>query len=53
MGLLTKGTPLEWPDARRYANYVRTHGIKQFLSTYRHHGNSEKRCDLLWGDEVF
>lgn len=52
MGLLSLGTPLDWDKAKTFADHVRSHGIDQFVNTWRHlkdrHGD-----ELLWGDEVF
>jgi glutamate--cysteine ligase catalytic subunit len=51
MGLLAIGTPLDWEDAKPHANYVREHGIEQFLKIY--HKLKDRTGDvLLWGDEV-
>jgi hypothetical protein len=51
MGLLSLGTPLDWDQAKSFADHVRSHGIDQFANTWRHlkdrHGD-----ELLWGDEV-
>lgn len=51
MGLLSLGTPLDWDQAKNFADHVRTHGIDQFVNTWRRlkdrHGD-----ELLWGDEV-
>ncbi|KAL1744780.1 glutamate-cysteine ligase-domain-containing protein [Schizophyllum fasciatum] len=51
MGLLALGTPLEWEDAKKYADHVRYHGITQFLNTWDRY---KDRCgdQLLWGDEI-
>ena len=35
MGLLKVGTPLHWKDSLEHCNYVRLHGIHQFVATYR------------------
>ena len=35
MGLLKVGTPLHWKDSLEHCNYVREHGILQFIATYR------------------
>jgi glutamate--cysteine ligase catalytic subunit len=52
MGLLSLGTPLDWDQARNFAEHVRSHGVAQFVNTWRRvkdrHGD-----ELLWGDEVF
>lgn len=51
MGLLSEGTPLNWPASQQYRQRVKNDGIQQFLSVFqaakdfRHHG-------LKWGDEV-
>ena len=51
MGLLKKGKPMSWFEASPYVNYVREHGIKQFLIIYNKVKN--RKDDVLkWGDEV-
>jgi len=35
MGLLKVGTPLHWDDMLEHCNYIRRHGVLQFLATYR------------------
>ena len=51
MGLLSKGTPLSWEQSRAYHDYVKKHGILQFLHIYR--AMSSRENDIfLWGDEV-
>ena len=51
MGLLALGTPLEWDEAKKYADHVREHGITQFLHIW---DKLKGRVGdgLLWGDEV-
>eukprot|EP01135_Chromosphaera_perkinsii_P005544 Nk52_evm93s352 gene=Nk52_evmTU93s352 len=51
MGLLVDGSPLEWAEARKYADHVRKHGIEQFLAIYSKVKNNNNDC-LKWGDEV-
>lgn len=51
MGLLSKGTPLDWSEAKRYAEHVRQHGIEQLLNIYNRVKTRERDC-LLWGDEI-
>jgi glutamate--cysteine ligase catalytic subunit len=51
MGLLYLGTPLEWDDAKKYADHVRYHGITQFLNTWNRL-KDRSGDELLWGDEV-
>ena len=51
MGLLALGTPLPWAEAKQHADYVRDHGIDQFLKIW--HRLKDRTGDvLLWGDEV-
>ncbi|XP_075718072.1 glutamate--cysteine ligase catalytic subunit [Rhinoderma darwinii] len=51
MGLLSHGSPLTWEETKKYADYVRQHGITQFLNIY--HKVKERQKDVLkWGDEV-
>ncbi|PWN53196.1 GCS-domain-containing protein [Violaceomyces palustris] len=51
MGLLSLGTPLDWPQARPLASHVREHGITQFLHLWNK--IKDRRGDkLLWGDEI-
>lgn len=51
MGFLTEGDTLRWEEAKKYAAYIREHGVAQFLSVYR---KTKQRTNdaLLWGDEV-
>ena len=51
MGLLSLGTPLAWEDALCLSEHVRTHGIEQFLSTWRKEQGRQGDA-LLWGDEL-
>eukprot|EP01084_Bolivina_argentea_P307161 530866_1 len=51
MGLLTEGKPLKWHESKEYIDYVKKHGVEQFINLY----NSEKgRCcdSFKWGDEL-
>jgi glutamate--cysteine ligase catalytic subunit len=51
MGLLSLGTPLDWPEAQALAEHVREHGITQFLNLWAK--IKDRRGDgLLWGDEI-
>ncbi|KAH9985371.1 glutamate-cysteine ligase catalytic subunit [Russula vinacea] len=51
MGLLSLGTPLDWEQAKPFAEHVRSHGITQFLNTWdRLKGRFGD--ELLWGDEI-
>jgi hypothetical protein len=51
MGLLSKGTPLPWAEARVHADEVRARGIQQLLAIY-HAVRGRVNDQLLWGDEV-
>lgn len=51
MGLLSEGSPLDWPETKAKADHVRKHGIKQFINLY--HKLQDRTKDVLyWGDEV-
>ena len=51
MGFLTEGDTLPWEEAKKWADYIREHGIIQFLNIYRRN-RSRTNETLLWGDEV-
>lgn len=51
MGLLKIGTPLHWEDSLEHCNYVRLHGIHQFIATYRRLRHLENDR-LFYGDEI-
>ncbi|PVV02265.1 hypothetical protein BB560_003286, partial [Smittium megazygosporum] len=51
MGLLSLGTPLNWNEAKKYAEHVRENGILQFLNIWRKIKHKD-RDSLLWGDEI-
>mmetsp|Transcript_21659 Transcript_21659/g.53027 ORF Transcript_21659/g.53027 Transcript_21659/m.53027 type:complete len:842 (-) Transcript_21659:297-2822(-) len=51
MGFLTKGKPLSWKESESVREYVRKHGIEQFLSIWKQNKDRED-LDFLWGDEV-
>lgn len=51
MGFLSKGDTLRWEDAWSYADYIREHGIRQFLNILRTY-QSREGDPFLWGDEV-
>lgn len=51
MGLLTIATPMNWDEAKKYADHVREHGIIQFINIY--HRLKERHNDSLkFGEEV-
>lgn len=51
MGLLVKGTPLDWPDALEWLQFVSKHGIEQFIQTYDRVKHISGDV-LKWGDEL-
>lgn len=51
MGLLSLGTPLPWAEVEKHVDYVRVHGIKQLLETFRNYAG-RTYDPLLWGDEL-
>ncbi|XP_040066915.1 glutamate--cysteine ligase catalytic subunit-like [Ixodes scapularis] len=51
MGLLSKGTPFTWEETKARSDYVRHHGIVQFLNLYRH-VRHRRDISLRWGDEM-
>lgn len=51
MGLLSLGTPLSWEEAAKYADHVRSEGIKQFINAYNK-GQAHNPNFWSWGDEV-
>ena len=51
MGLLSKGTPLSWEQSRKYHDYIKNHGIQQFLMIYNSMKDRENDI-FLWGDEA-
>ena len=51
MGLLVKGIPLPWDQALQHLQYVREHGVLQFINLYN--STIQRTNDvLLWGDEI-
>ncbi|KAF1765699.1 hypothetical protein GCK72_005652 [Caenorhabditis remanei] len=51
MGLLTKGSPLTWAETIPHIEYIKKHGIKQFINLY-HRLKSRHGDQLKWGDEI-
>ncbi|PAV67901.1 hypothetical protein WR25_24148 isoform B [Diploscapter pachys] len=51
MGLLTKGTPLTWDETVPYIDYIKKHGITQFINMY-HRLKARHGDQLKWGDEI-
>ncbi len=51
MCLLTQGRPLTWEETKKYTEFIREHGIEQFIQI--HNKVKDRRNDCLkWGDEV-
>ncbi len=48
MGLLVSGVPLDWASAQDFLEYVKKHGVQQFLNVL---DNFKDRKDdgFLWG----
>ncbi|VDO57165.1 unnamed protein product [Onchocerca flexuosa] len=51
MGLLTLGTPLSWNETVPYVDYIKEHGIAQFIALY-HRLKGREGDQLKWGDEI-
>ncbi|XP_055329199.1 glutamate--cysteine ligase catalytic subunit-like [Paramacrobiotus metropolitanus] len=51
MGLLTKGSALSWEETQRYRDYVKKHGILQFINLYKKLKEREND-EFKWGDEI-
>lgn len=51
MGLLSLGTPLTWDQIKEKRDYLKEHGIIQFLNIVN---KLKNRSDdnLKWGDEI-
>ena len=51
MGFLTDADTLDWEDAKKVRDYIKEHGILQFLAIWK---KLKDRANdiLLWGDEV-
>ncbi|CAO1632422.1 unnamed protein product [Sympodiomycopsis kandeliae] len=51
MGLLSLGTPLDWPETQALANHIREHGVTQLLHLWNKI-KGRKGDKVLWGDEI-
>lgn len=51
MGLLSKGTPLDWEETKKHANLLRSQGIKEFLKIYNSFKSNQNDA-FKWGDEI-
>jgi hypothetical protein len=50
-GLLKVGVPKTWDESKKNLGYIRSAGIRQFISTYNR-VKDLKGDELLWGDEI-
>ncbi|KAL3120274.1 hypothetical protein niasHT_010053 [Heterodera trifolii] len=48
---MTLGTPLSWPRIVEHLQYIKAHGIDQFIALY-HRVRGRERDQLRWGDEI-
>ena len=52
MGLLkTGGKPLKWPDSVKYIEYIKKHGVEQFINVYLSK-KDELQTEFKFGDEL-
>jgi len=51
MGFLAEGNPLKWTDSLEFVEYVKKHGVVQFLNILRA-CKKKQYPEFLWGDEV-
>jgi glutamate--cysteine ligase catalytic subunit len=51
MGFLTDGNTLSWEEVKKVREYIRKHGILQFLAIYEKTKNRSNDC-LKFGDEI-
>ncbi|KAM3173028.1 hypothetical protein ACTXT7_013332 [Hymenolepis weldensis] len=51
MVLKTSGVPLSWTETKKYVDYVRREGIKQFIRQYHKLANASGAA-LCFGDEI-
>ena len=51
MGLLTAGKPLSWEDSLKFVDYIKDHGIEQFINIYNQYKNNTNDPPF-WGDEI-
>ncbi|CAD6212380.1 GSCOCG00011012001-RA-CDS [Cotesia congregata] len=51
MGQLTEGKVLTWEEIKKIKDYVREHGIIQFINLYKRCKDKQDN-DFKWGDEI-
>mmetsp|Transcript_4847 Transcript_4847/g.14099 ORF Transcript_4847/g.14099 Transcript_4847/m.14099 type:complete len:684 (+) Transcript_4847:97-2148(+) len=52
MGVLKEGVHMSWADVRACSRYIRDHGAKQFMHTWRRTADDGRKDEFLYGDEV-
>jgi len=53
MGFLKdQGTVLLYDEAKKYHQYIKEHGILQFLNLYKKYGSGQNDGTFYWGDEL-
>lgn len=50
--ILTTGRPLSWAESLDHLNYVREHGVLQFIKVWQSSRELQRADELLWGDEI-
>jgi glutamate--cysteine ligase catalytic subunit len=51
MGLLSEGTPLNWPETQANADLIRIQGIQEFIKIYQRY-KTNRQDEFKWGDEI-
>eukprot|EP00300_Choanocystis_sp_HF-7_P003570 c12722_g1_i4.p1 GENE.c12722_g1_i4~~c12722_g1_i4.p1 ORF type:complete len:663 (+),score=134.95 c12722_g1_i4:53-1990(+) len=51
MGFLTDGRTMTWEEALPHVEYVKNHGVEQFINMFRL-AQAKQTPEFLWGDEV-
>ncbi|XP_076326354.1 glutamate--cysteine ligase catalytic subunit-like isoform X2 [Tachypleus tridentatus] len=51
MGLLTEGTLLSWQETKQWADYVKRHGVQQFIKLFNKQRDRVNDV-FIWGDET-
>jgi len=51
MGLLKEGKTLSWEESKQFFDYIREHGVIEFLNSYSEFVHKENPV-FLWGDEI-
>ena len=51
MGILVRGEPLSWEETKALSDYIKEHGVNQFINLMRTM-KQRKYEGLKWGDEI-